>query len=120
MSNGLDEDGYPTEEFLTSIEIWRDRPYTELLDWIKPNWRYSDFGYWTQQAEINQHGRSVTAYRLSTGGWSGNESIIRALQDNHIFWSLCWVSSHRGGHYVFEVRDKFPNEHLDDTTFEKT
>jgi len=104
--NCLDEDGYPTEEFLTSIEIWRDRPYTDLLDWIKPYWRYSDFGYWTQQEEINQHKRLVTAYRLSTGGWSGNESIIRALQDNHIFWSICWVSSHRGGHYVFEVRDE--------------
>ena len=104
--NDLDEDGYPTEEFLTSIEIWRDRPFTELMDRIKPNWRYSDFGYWGEQEVENQHGRMVTEYSISTGGWSGNESIIRALQDNHIFWSLCWYSSQRGGHYVFEVRDE--------------
>jgi len=104
--NCLDEDGYPTEEFLTSIEIWRDRPYTELMDYIKPYWRYSDFGYWEEQEVENQHGRMVTEYSISTGGWSGNESIIRALQDNHIFWILCWCSSLRGGHYVFEVSNE--------------
>ncbi|NBV27758.1 hypothetical protein EBS02_01895 [bacterium] len=102
-NNYLDEDGYPTEEFLTSIEIWRDRPFTELMDMIKPYWRFSDFGYWTQQAVLVKEDW-IMEYRLSAGGWSGNESIIRALQNNHIFWSLCWISSHRGGHYVFEVK----------------
>lgn len=46
---------------------------------------------------------------LSTGGWSDNEEWIAEAstfdvrkQSLWLWWSRCWVSTRRGGHYVFE------------------
>jgi len=95
--NCWDEDGYPTEEFLDSIRNWSwKNSFVDLMAHIKPYWKYSDFGYWTQDGDT---------YSISTGGWSGNEDIIRALKENGIFWSICWYSSRRGGHYEFEIKE---------------
>jgi len=44
-------------------------------------------------------------YNISTGGWSGNESIIHEMQENSMMWHLNWVQSCRGGHYIFELRE---------------
>jgi hypothetical protein len=38
---------------------------------------------------------------LKTGGWSGNEDIINALQQNVVFWTKYWRTSKRGGFYAF-------------------
>ena len=38
---------------------------------------------------------------LATGGWSENEYLISALQEN-IFWTLYWTKSERGGAFYFE------------------
>lgn len=46
----------------------------------------------------------IRRYRISTGGWSGNEELLMALQANHMAWTWTWISSRVGGHYVFEVR----------------
>jgi hypothetical protein len=40
---------------------------------------------------------------LHTFGWSGNESIVDALDKNVLFWMTCWEQSNRGGHYKFEI-----------------
>jgi hypothetical protein len=95
----LDEDGYPTDDCLTAICKWKGS-FTELMKSIKPLWNFSNMGYWT---EYPRTGRTV--YHLSTAGWSGNESIIRQLERNRVFWSMSFCSHHRGGHYVFEIRD---------------
>lgn len=100
MNEWVDDDGYPTEEMLDKIAKWNYN-FIDLMRFIEPHWQYSSFGYWTK----NKLEKSIE-YHISTAGWSGNEDIIRALQDNHIFWSLCWVQSKRGGHYIFEVKEK--------------
>lgn len=91
----MDEDGYPTEEEIERIKAW---PYTDfggLLQWINANcwWPGSDYGF-------KQTGRK---FRLATGGWSGNEEVIDALNHNPMFNALCWRSSHRGGLHIYEV-----------------
>ena len=89
----MDHDGYPDEQELQRIREWSLEDLAGLLQFVYGIWWASDWG-WHQRERI---------FRVSTGGWSGNESIIGALQDNQMFWMLCWQESRRGGHYVFEI-----------------
>lgn len=85
---------YPTKEEVKKIANWDyEDNWHELLEYIKRLWRYPT--YFRREKDI---------YRLSTGKWSGNESIINAMSSNVLFWNVCWVSSNRGGHHVFEIR----------------
>lgn len=87
-------DEYPTEDQLDAIELWtRENGWKELLAFVKSLWWASDWG-WSQDGNT---------YRVSTGGWSGNESLIDALRNKHDFWEECCDSMRRGGHYIFEV-----------------
>ncbi len=105
----LDENGYPTEDALRYIKDWdwRDKPtseYTALFDVIQSIWWSPEFGWHDEDVECEITNRTVRRYTLSTGGWSGNESLIEALQSNWIVWSVTWEQSRRGGHYIFEVK----------------
>ncbi len=91
----MDKDGYPEESELEEIRKW---PYKDSQGLLK------------HIAEmVDQYGLCKETkpghWVLSTGGWSGNEDIMGALQDNIMFWALCWQSSERGGRYIFEVND---------------
>lgn len=107
----LDEDGYPTEAALEKIEQWDYKDgWTELLEFVCSLWLYSDFGYWDKEKNvttIDLPNYTVVAdvYSMSTGGWSGNETIIGALRKNWMFWNFCWEQSKRGGHYIFHVKN---------------
>jgi hypothetical protein len=91
--NWLDEDGYPTDAALKRITEWPHTDFPALLEFLKSIWWCPDFG-WTLDG---------TTLYLSTGGWSGNEDLIRALQQNKIFWVMCWEMSRVGGHYEFDL-----------------
>ena len=91
----IDDDGYPTEDALTVIELW---PYDDSAGWfdfIKDTWHFANWGWHKVDSE----------YHISTGGWSGNESIIHAMEQNRMLMGCTWVQSRRGGHYIFERRD---------------
>ena len=86
---------YQTEDELNKIIKWPHIDFKGLMDFVKSIWEYADCGYWTKK------GRT---YYISTGGWSGNEDIIYALQKNKLFWVMCWQQSRRGGHYILHVK----------------
>lgn len=88
----MDADGYPDEAELQRIREWPHQDCADLLAFVRSLW----WGKWGWR----QNGYR---YRISTGGWSGNESLIAAMEDNDMFWMLTWRSSRRGGYYVFEV-----------------
>lgn len=95
----FDEDGYPTDETLKVIREWSHKDgYINLMLYVHEAWHWDDYFSREQKGEILE----CCAH---TGGWSGNESIIGALEDNRLFWVMCWLESRRGGHYVFEVKD---------------
>lgn len=104
----MDIDSYPEESELEKIASWPDSDLRGLMDYVHDRWKYADVGFWTEE-----NGR----YEISTGGWSGNESLIEALQEHPIFWDWWWYSSRRGGHYVFldPARRKLIDEVLSGT-----
>jgi hypothetical protein len=95
-----DEDGYPTEIALEIIERWHWDDLQGLFDFIEGIWWMPSFGW---HKELNDEG--ATIYKLATGGWSGNESIMHSLEQNDMIWHLTWVQSRRGGGYIFEVKE---------------
>ncbi|MDP2727320.1 MAG: hypothetical protein Q8P59_07225 [Dehalococcoidia bacterium] len=91
---------YPRESELRKIQKWdfQKKPVTLFLEYIRALWTYDD--------RFVLEGKRVLKLYLSTGGWSGNESLIEAMRRNFIFWGMSWVKSERGGHYWFEIKLK--------------
>lgn len=108
MSEWLDKYGYPTATAIKRIETWTaEQDYIHLMAFVDALWTYKDCFIIDPYNQI---------YTLRTAGWSGNETLISALKMNTAFWSLCWVSSHRGGKHVFEIRQIWAGEKAQDRT----
>lgn len=89
----FDADGYPTDETLRAISEWPVPDDTQgLIEFVMAAWKYPD--------AIRYKNRWFT---FETGGWSGNESIVAALNKNLMFRVLYWYESRRGGHYEYRV-----------------
>lgn len=84
-------DRYPSDIELKTIAKWDSLDFKGLFKFVQSIW--AEYGF------IKIWGKKVT---MVTGGWSGNESIIGAMQDNTVFWMTCWQSSKRGGQYIFQ------------------
>jgi len=88
----FDKDGYPTDAILAKLNSLAN-DYTARKETIK---LIRDLWYWGEPW-VTFTGSDLF---LSTGGWSGNESVVGALRDT-MFWWLYWQKSERGGHYHF-------------------
>lgn len=95
-------EGYPTEGLLNRIRNWHYEAggYERLLNYLPSVWRYG-----ADYFKVPKYPQDP--YIVSTGGWSGNEEIIAAMEQNRVFWSLCWKESSVGGRYVFRVPYNF-------------
>jgi len=98
----MDKGIYPTDKELETIRNWDfyKKSIQDFLQYIHRLWHWADGPGW--------HGYDLTGKRvlklsLHTGGWSGNERIIEAIEANIVFWVLYWQSSHCGGHYYFRI-----------------
>lgn len=107
----LDEDGYPTEAALDAIRLWHwidAKGWFKFIEglWYMRSWGWSEVDQPHEWSDHKQYkDKIVHQYHISTAGWSGNESIIRAMQSNEMMWYMNWVQSRRGGHYIFELRE---------------
>lgn len=106
----MDEDGYPNKFSLEMISIWDYMDNDGWFKFIEEMWHMKWFGWHMavgiEDKDLNRDNNSnIKHYFLSTAGWSGNESIIKAMEKNVMLWSDSWVESRRGGHYIFEVKD---------------
>ena len=98
----MDADGYATDAELEVVKHWPVASgWVPLMEFIGTTcWWAADWG-WT--GPIEDHEENATRYAISTGGWSGNESVITAMRENREFWHTCWYSMRRGGHYEIVV-----------------
>lgn len=87
-------DDYPTEEQLAEIRAAEPEKVLDLASAIW--WQATSLCTY----DLDNH---ETVLQMSTGGWSGNESVIEAMMANSLFWATHWLSTRRGGHYVFLV-----------------
>lgn len=111
MVPAFDEDGYPTEESLNHIakfDILNGRAFLSFSERCFSKY----YGSWKElkdspysNPEINC-GKPFQALRIATGGWSGNESVVSAMESNPI-WGLLWKASFSGGLYILELREGF-------------
>jgi hypothetical protein len=106
----LDDDEYPTDAALDVIQLWHWDDIKGWFKFIESIWSHG-YGRWTEcEGGLDQYTNrllddTTIRYHVSTGGWSGNEDIIRAMQNNKsMLWTLNWVQSRRGGHHIFELR----------------
>lgn len=94
MSEYLDSNSYPTEDDLVHLSTSSAKQnHREMLELVRSLWYYPDY--------VTIDGDT---YTFKTGGWSGNESLIDALQHNVLFWSFCWEMSAKGGVHVFKAK----------------
>jgi hypothetical protein len=88
------------------VRIWHWSDSKGWFDFIKSIWHFASWGWSEGEADHDwRKDEKVYQYHISTAGWSGNESIIREMEQNSMMWHLTWVQSRRGGHYIFELRD---------------
>lgn len=87
----LDTDGYPTDASLEQIKNYAG-DYTNLMAEIA--FLFGEYG----RCEFDGN-----HWVVSTGGWSGCEDVIEALNNNAMFWTLCWSTAKRGGHFEFDI-----------------
>lgn len=102
----LDDDGYPTDSALDIIKLWHWSDVRGWFQFIENIWHLRSWG-WSEGLESDDWDKDKQVYRynISTAGWSGNESIIHAMQENDMLWHMTWVQSRRGGHYIFTGRE---------------
>lgn len=93
----MPKDNYPTEQELERVREFNALDREGIIDFLRSIWNWADWG-------VKVSGKHVLKLELHTGGWSGNEEIISALKDNHVFWALYWECSKRGGHFYFRMR----------------
>ena len=90
----FDSDGYPTEMALFRVAKFDTvhGDIEEFLSLIQALWSYPD-----------RFCRRGNTLYLSTGGWSGNESVIKAMREN-IFFFIAHSKWQRGGHFWFDLK----------------
>lgn len=102
---------YPSDEALAYIYNWghitkrrkmffgqyfADNSKTEeLIEFIREIWWQPDWGFNYEDNLLELH----------TGGWSGNEDIIRALETTALF-TFKLRATQTGGHYYFNLGNK--------------
>lgn len=100
---GMDAE-YPSEEWLESLAnandvsqlpTWMARTFPQIVAQI-------GYGHVDSFDGFDDFGAPITVIRYSTGGWSGQEGLITAIQRN-MAWMLYAHSWHRGGHYEFRI-----------------
>lgn len=104
----LDEQGYPTDDWITDLRYANDAE--QMASWLIETFpRLVELiGYGScivHEPEQDDFGHTIRRIEYSTGGWSGQEAFISALENGLIGIFYLW-SWRRGGHYEFRINEQ--------------
>lgn len=99
----LDENGYPTDEWIEFIFDFKPDDSFTIMDFVaclKDGWWMPQSGY-----RFNRGVKNIL--ELHTGGWSGNEEIMSAILSNYWLSSfkMIYIKWEIGGHHYFEIKE---------------
>ncbi len=103
----FDADGYPTDETLDAISEWDYHDFPALMEFVASAWKWDGLENKPSRIEPlfdKQYEDDGCWWTGATGGWSGNESLVAALDANMMFSAMCWRASIRGGYHEWHVR----------------
>ncbi len=101
----MTRDGYPTRKelkYIRDFDILKEDPLI-LMKYIKERWCWHDFFTIRKKSPRLFKDRKVWGIKMITGGWSGNEDLIRALKGNKFFFLLYHKRWEAGGLWYFEI-----------------
>lgn len=106
----FDHGSYPAEETLARIRSW-DGDIEPLLRLAADAW--SEHGVVTEELTAQEKAlvraeEGDRFLRFVTGGWSGNEALLAALDQNWLATSLTWRVSTAGGLHIYRIPPKRP------------
>ncbi len=90
--------GYPYESILRKIKKWDGKDVWKMISWIEMCWNFT----YGKVKSSKKRGKKLR-YTLITGGWSGNELVMAAIEKNKWFNMLYWYKSERGGLHEYEI-----------------
>lgn len=100
----FDKDGYPTESTLDAIRNWPISDPFGLARFVMDAWNYDNYATLSPVPDDGEYVHpGEMELRLETGGWSGNEDLGSALQENTMFGMLYWYVSKRGGLTIYRI-----------------
>ena len=88
---------YPTDEQLDSIKKWDFNDGEGCLRYIKDLWN----------THYGRCGEGNGFFVFATGGWSGNEALLSALEESLVWSVINWDSLYlSGGLLIIAINDK--------------
>jgi hypothetical protein len=104
----FDEHGYPLKDTLDEIATWpKSRGWGELMRFVRAAWKHAKQSDPDGGALVPLHaGWSTNVWLAAPDGWSGNEDIIAAMQENTAFWGECFIEAPlapRPSYYKFAI-----------------
>jgi hypothetical protein len=97
--------GYPTERTLQVIERWPAEDVSGCLDFMIKGWYEPGASFDLLRPEelaVVGWTEGKRYVRFATGGWSGNEDLIRALRRNRLINAQAWCLTARGGLHIYQ------------------
>lgn len=85
------------------IREWDLLNAVNLIYFIQERWVYANSGYFKIHFKKGRKGIPDMCVDMHTAGWSGNESLIKALLKNPI-GRIFYKKWEKGGHHYFEIR----------------